>query len=223
MPERGEKKKLSGQFKTLPSGQSVSLVQKKERKTSQWSPLYRRKTFPMTVCLPCTEGKKKKNPKNKLLSGQSAFLVPKEKTSVDSLSPLYRRKKPQWTVCHPCTEGRNLSGQSVTLVPKEETFSVDSPSPLYGRKEEKEGKNKTKLPIGHLYGRKTSRVRNNKSSSVDSSNLSQWTVCLPYTEEKRTLLRGQLKPVPCGQSVSLIVVRGKKLPPQKKKIKKISG
>ena len=116
----------------------------------------------------------------------------------------------------PCTEGKKtFSGQSVSLVPKEETFSVDSPSQKKRKKKKKE-KTKQNKTSNWTFVRKKNFPRTEeeirlsgqfKPFAVDSL----YTDCIysSYTEEKRTLLRGQLKPVPCGQPVSLIVVRGK--------------
>lgn len=142
-------------------------TEKQQQTKTKTSPLYRRKTFPVTVRLPCTEGKKK--------------------LSVDSPSPLYRRKKPsQWTVRHRRKERRKRRG--------------------------KKKQNKTS---NWTFARKKNFPRTEEEIRLSGQfkPFAVYTDCIysSYTEEKRTLLRGQLKPVPCGQSVSLIVVRGKKL------------
>ena len=136
--------------------------------------MYRRKTFPMTVHLPCTEGKKKEK----------------------------RKKTSQWTVRLPCTEGRNLlSEQSVSLVPKEETFSVDSPSPLYRRKkpsqwtvrhpcmeEKKKNKEKTKQNF------QLNICTEEKLPEYGTINPPQWTVQTFRSGQSVSLIRKKKEP-----------------------------
>ena len=88
---------------------------RKGKKQTQWTI---QNPSQWTICLPCTEERKKKfsvvslvQKKNLPNDSPSPLYRRKEKRkkkknfSVDSPSSLYRRKKPsQWTVRHPCME-----------------------------------------------------------------------------------------------------------------------
>ena len=123
---------------------------------------------------------------------------------VDNPSPLYGRKKEKNSLWSPLYRRENLPNDSPSPLyrrkekrKKKKNFSVDSPSSLYRRKkpsqwtvrhpcmeEKKKNKEKTKQNFQLNICTEEKDFPSTEQINppqVDGSNLSQWTVCLPYT------------------------------------------